>query len=1210
MQKALKRTLSLLLVVLMAFGSAAAAFARESAADAAHCQTDYTVSGANALGTILADALDGAEADPNEPYLIRDVSVQGSSVTVVFQNEAACDVVAAAYDESTMRMLCSAVQAVDAHAGEATLTLADLTADSIVIKAFLLGEKHQALCKSYTFLDLTTAYQEFFAKDTDDFDADKVVNLDADKASNFLVLSDDAHRAAPNGTKDKLLTADYDRNVYTFGGATAAITGLTAGDLFYYNDAGMENVVILRVSSVTVAPDGTATVTGEPVGMEEAFSFVHIDTTTDGCDFEADTSDMDAGVTLLDDENGGAKKAPRKLPSVDFAAKPWVKPFKVKEDGIDGLLKFTALAHFQLFFAGILNVEKVAFLLDMNLSAELTISGSVSVQKQLAQFRAMTEVGVVIGIKPIFVFKMSAECHVDASFDFAVGFMYTPGTGFINTSGADVPTFSGIELDGKASVGIILQPYAALLHERLLRLELSGEVDLEVEGKMRLLSPEEDTRVRHACGDRCVDGDFTVICSVGAKLIFAEKTPLERVKSGNIPPFRWHVGDFYCSLAFDEFDWGTCPHRLVRVDFWVKKKDTASGIAGAVIHTGVTEEAAITYNNGSADVATDAGGWATYYFPIADVAYIPKVTASGYKEAYTKEIHVYFDKEKEDYIVNGTTAQVQIEVELEETGLIEFGSYPQSEVKDPDLIAALNAQPQEWVSYGYYIGSYGSGSGWSSIANGRMSAADYMQYCDITYSGQRYRGVTFSYYRPDRICYELVPDPDWPVQKMNGYYPNQKYWFKYEPLQWRVLDAAAGLVLCETIIDNQPYHNFILYATYLDDDGETRVFLDENGNDIYWGNAAKTHYPNNYAKSSLRHWLNADFYNTAFTVEQTEKIVPTLLDNRAYNPALSAYDSMPTTDKVFLLSWNDAVNPAYGFSSDWRQEDPARQAKPSDYAKCQGLFTMSLYNGSTGWIFRSPGDRSECICGVCAPGKAATYNDYNDYETDCLHGIRPAICLNPQVIKAIKAQTETPAVPRVSAQAAATMHLQAGQTCTAAASGAVAGNEYVLLARTAGAAALTPDTTLYIDQQTASGSTVSFTYVPRTGGDALVEIIGDFGSGIETRTVTSSDTPAGKLHAVTANDLTLIYKKDGKIEPVVTADSGIAYTLTFTSSNPKVAAVDDSGNVKTLKKGTAEITVTAADVSGNTAECTCRVTVKYAWWQWLIRILLLGFIWY
>lgn len=1195
MQKALKRTLSLLLVVLMAFGSAAAAFARESAADAAHCQTDYTVSGANALGTILADALDGAEADPNEPYLIRDVSVQGSSVTVVFQNEAACDVVAAAYDESTMRMLCSAVQAVDAHAGEATLTLADLTADSIVIKAFLLGEKHQALCKSYTFLDLTTAYKEFFAKDTDDFDADKVVNLDADKESNFLVLSDDAHRAAPNGTKDKLLTADYDRNVYTFGNATAALTGLKSGDLFYYNDAGMENVVILRVSSVTVAPDGTATVTGEPVGMEEAFSFVHIDTTTDGCDFEADTSDMDAGVTLLDDENGGAKKAPHKAGDIDLQTDPWIKRVKLDDGPLHGFLRFSLVADFNVRFAKILGVDEASLVLNMNLSAELTISGSLTISKKIAQFRTMPVPGVEIGIKPTFIFKMSAKCKTSASVDFRLGVGYCNGA-FINKSGFIPPTFTGVELDGKASIGIDMKPYACLIGEKALKLELSGEVDLEIEGKMGFFQPEADDRVKHGCGDKCVDGDLTILCALGAKLVVGEGTFLEQKLEGTLPPFRWHVGDFYWSLAYMEFGWGTCPHRLVRVDFWVKKKDTASGIAGAVIHTGVTEEAAIEYNNESADVTTDTGGWATYYFPIADVAYIPKVTASGYEEIHTEEIHVYYDKADKAYLVNGTDRQVTIEVELEEAELIEFGSYPQSEVKDLELIAALNEQPHEWISYGYY-------SGTGEMDDGNMTPKDYMQYCDVVLDGQKYRGVYFSQYRPC-LTDEMCPPAELSDQYHHGYSVGPTYWFHYEPLKWNICDSGTGLVLCDSIIDSQPFNNYTLHVIYYE------YFQDPPLADTcekLFGDPQRTYLANNYARSSIRQWLNSTFYNTAFSLDEQTLIVATKLEGQA------------SADNVFLLSNAEACNTDYFHSASLR-------AIGTDYAECQGLMYWIKYEG----VYSTWRLRSSCI--------EIHYNIqgheyWKEFETGYVYGdgsigfgygvgnagtgIRPAMRLD---LEALLSPTEekttvtqlstTRQKTAVTTQTSNAFTLQAGQICTAAASGTVAGNEYVLLARTAGAAALTSDNTLYIDQQTASGSTVSFTYVPRTGGEALVEIIGDFGSGIETRTVTSSDTPAGKLHAVTANDLTLIYKKDGKIEPVVTADSGAAYTLTFTSSNPKVAAVDENGHVKTLKKGTAEITVTAADASGNTAECTCRVTVKYAWWQWLIRILLLGFIWY
>ena len=53
--------------------------------------------------------------------------------------------------------------------------------------------------------------------------------------------------------------------------------------------------------------------------------------------------------------------------------------------------------------------------------------------------------------------------------------------------------------------------------------------------------------------------------------------------------------------------------------------------------------------------------------------------------------------------------------------------------------------------------------------------------------------------------------------------------------------------------------------------------------------------------------------------------------------------------------------------------------------------------------------------------------------------------------------------------------------------------------------------------------------------------------------------------------------------------------------------VDANGVVTATGNGTATITATSED-GGKTASCT--VTVKLAWWQWLIKIMLFGWIWY
>ena len=88
------------------------------------------------------------------------------------------------------------------------------------------------------------------------------------------------------------------------------------------------------------------------------------------------------------------------------------------------------------------------------------------------------------------------------------------------------------------------------------------------------------------------------------------------------------------------------------------------------------------------------------------------------------------------------------------------------------------------------------------------------------------------------------------------------------------------------------------------------------------------------------------------------------------------------------------------------------------------------------------------------------------------------------------------------------------------------------------------------------------------------------------------------------------YKSSYKISSEITAESGAEYTAEWQSSNPKVAAVDKNGKVTALKKGTAKITCTVTDSYGNTVSDTCNVTVKYSFGQWLIIILLFGWIWY
>lgn len=310
--------------------------------------------------------------------------------------------------------------------------------------------------------------------------------------------------------------------------------------------------------------------------------------------------------------------------------------------------------------------------------------------------------------------------------------------------------------------------------------------------------------------------------------------------------------------------------------------------------------------------------------------------------------------------------------------IIQFGSYPQSEVKDSATINALNKlapEWDEWTSYGYY----------SDDGNGSMKQGDWMRYTDVIYNGAKYRGVKFTLYRPEFTRYSAHNSTS-SYQYENGYSVNIVYWFKFEPIDWRVLDPATGLVMCETIIDSQPYSN--------------TIYSNGGGTYSYFNDASYKNYASDYETSSIRKWLNEDFYNTAFTDSEKKEINTTTLNNNGYYTSngyvgYEKLDSNSTDDKVFLLSYNDVKNSNFGFNSNNLSYDIARRAQGSDYAQCQGLHvyrnSSSAYNGNSYWSLRSPGDASNCYCHVNVGGNYGAGFFYVAYTA---YGIRPAICLN------------------------------------------------------------------------------------------------------------------------------------------------------------------------------------------------------------------------
>ena len=303
--------------------------------------------------------------------------------------------------------------------------------------------------------------------------------------------------------------------------------------------------------------------------------------------------------------------------------------------------------------------------------------------------------------------------------------------------------------------------------------------------------------------------------------------------------------------------------------------------------------------------------------------------------------------------------------------IFEFGSYPQSEVTDDAIKAALTAKSgstDDWTSYNYYVSS---------------AQSDYMKYTDVEYNGEKYRGVYFTIYRP---CVTRSSGDAWnSAHYYNGYSTLTQYWFRYDPIKWQVLsfDSSTGNVIAmsKSILDSQQFYHY---------SSETRTI------------GGKTVYPNNYEHSDIRAWLNDAFYNTAFGETEKKAIIATTLDNSAYSADYKEYNSDSTTDNVWHLSYSELQNADYGFASN-ESASETRQAKGTAYAFCQGLEKNS-WNDYSVWRSRTAGDMKKSVVYISSTGKI---NRCYDSIRDTNDGVRPAlkVHLAPPVLEPIPVPT-------------------------------------------------------------------------------------------------------------------------------------------------------------------------------------------------------------
>ena len=192
------------------------------------------------------------------------------------------------------------------------------------------------------------------------------------------------------------------------------------------------------------------------------------------------------------------------------------------------------------------------------------------------------------------------------------------------------------------------------------------------------------------------------------------------------------------------------------------------------------------------------------------------------------------------------------------------------------------------------------------------------------------------------------------------------YYFKVEPIKWRIISENSGkaVLLCESIIDSSRY---------------------DSAN-------------SNYKDSDIRAWLNGTFYSKAFGALEAALIQTVTVDNSLSTTGYTENANVcaNTSDKVYLLSYKDVTNSAYGFSSNAGDVNVSRMKKTSDYAISKGAYTsdssQTAYKGNGIWMLRTPNDTYNTFIRECDYRGMVTDGGTN--ITSTFFGVAPAITIS------------------------------------------------------------------------------------------------------------------------------------------------------------------------------------------------------------------------
>lgn len=529
---------------------------------------NLNVEGTDSVGDMLASVIseenNNSEERKQSANNITGLEIEDDTAVVEFQTQTDAEVVVAVYDEQRVQMLASGNEMVSQDENMATVTISGDMPQYFAATAYLLdADSHEPLCEAYNTELYTKDVQDLKNSTADDYDPDKVLQLDEDdKKTNFAVFNEETTVADEGADKNQL--TDNGDGTYTITNADSSFTDLKVGDTFSYN---YEDGTVLLVKVADISVKGTTVTVRKDTDTDltDYFDYVKIETDEVQEDWNVDNSDLEEGVTAADSEEYTQASRIGGSGSSKYSTSWNIYKNLDENVTITGSFKYSFSFTIDVYITA--GYQYLSVKDEYSAGIEVNITGkSKLIDIPLGRISTQPIICVKVELIPAFLVETSGSVTWSGEIKGSSGGAYDSNSGFKNLSSSP-SCQSSLKVEGKIFMGVKVSPSVSIVDSDLANASLGFSGGAEIAASYSVYDTSKDQI--HEC-KKCLKGEVKSKLSMEltVKLI---KGKVYRKRSYDLGTIK--TGDFYYSIDYDEFGWTTCPHVCYPVKISVTDKD-------------------------------------------------------------------------------------------------------------------------------------------------------------------------------------------------------------------------------------------------------------------------------------------------------------------------------------------------------------------------------------------------------------------------------------------------------------------------------------------------------------------------------------------------------------------------------------------------------------------------------------------------------------